>query len=231
MDVLILADKTEIEVDNGGSIARLFTTVKDFDGLKMLSENLEKPGNLKTISILSDRLASAKYENMTFDTTFKSVDVTETGIRVEISLRKMTEEEQKQEDVQKALEYLTDEQAVTVIDLYPEWSAAGQYYIGDRRVYKEVLYKCLQSHVAQADWAPDVAPSLWTKILAGQEETEIGAWEQPDSTNPYQKGDKVIHNGKIWESLIDNNVWEPGADGSESLWKESEENEEDGTGN
>ena len=29
-----------------------------------------------------------------------------------------------------------------------------------------------------------------------------------------------MHNGKTWESLVDNNVWEPGAVGTESLWKE-----------
>ena len=34
--------------------------------------------------------------------------------------------------------------------------------------------------------------------------------------------DKVMHNGKKWESLVDNNVWEPGATGTESLWKEVE---------
>ena len=45
-------------------------------------------------------------------------------------------------------------------------------------------------------------------------------WEQPNSTNPYKKGDRVTHKGKTWESLVDSNVWEPGAVGSESLWKE-----------
>ena len=45
-------------------------------------------------------------------------------------------------------------------------------------------------------------------------------WEQPDSTNPYMKGDKVTHNGKTWVSLIDNNVWEPGATGTAALWQE-----------
>lgn len=34
-------------------------------------------------------------------------------------------------------------------------------------------------------------------------------WEQPGSTNPYAKGDKVMHNGKTWQSTTDNNVWEP----------------------
>ena len=40
-------------------------------------------------------------------------------------------------------------------------------------------------------------------------------WEQPESTNPYMKGDKVTHAGKTWVSTIDNNVWEPGVYGWE----------------
>ena len=41
----------------------------------------------------------------------------------------------------------------------------------------------------------------------------IPEWEQPESTNPYMKGDKVKHNDKTWVSDIDNNVWEPGVYG------------------
>jgi hypothetical protein len=35
-------------------------------------------------------------------------------------------------------------------------------------------------------------------------------WQQPDSTNGYMRGDKVTHNGFVWISDLDNNVWEPG---------------------
>ena len=31
------------------------------------------------------------------------------------------------------------------------------------------------------------------------------------------------HNGKVWESLVDNNVWEPGAQGTETVWREISE--------
>ena len=223
MDVLVLKNEKEIEIENGGSLSSLFTTVKSFADLETLANELEKQGNLENVRIESEKLASAKYENLTLDTTFKTVDMVSGGIRVEVSLRPMTSEELQQKDVQTVLTYLTDEQAATVPNLYPEWSAAGQYVAGDRCVYNDTLYKCLQTHTAQSDWTPEAAPSLWTKILAGQEGTGIGEWEQPESTNPYQKGDKVVHNGKTWESLIDNNVWEPGAVGSESLWKEVDE--------
>lgn len=43
-------------------------------------------------------------------------------------------------------------------------------------------------------------------------------WSQPRSAqDAYAKGDHVFWNGKIWESLILGNVWEPGV----SAWRES----------
>ena len=75
------------------------------------------------------------------------------------------------------------------------------------------LYRCLSAHDSQDTWEPENAPSLFAKILPGQSGTDIGEWVQPDSTNPYMKGDRVTHNGKTWESDIDNNVWEPGVYG------------------
>lgn len=113
----------------------------------------------------------------------------------------------------KALrEAVNDEQAVLAIDLYPQWAIDVKYEIGDRVLYDSVLYKVLQAHTSQADWMPDVSASLFAKILI-PDPTVIPEWEQPESTNPYMKGDKVTHNGKTWVSNIDNNVWEPGVYG------------------
>ena len=108
---------------------------------------------------------------------------------------------------------LTDEQALTVPLIYPAWSGDGiSYAAGDRVMYGGVLYKCLQAHTSQSTWAPTDAPSLWAKVLIPTP-GEIPDWEQPSSTNPYAKGDKVKHNGKIWISDIDGNVWAPGTYG------------------
>lgn len=108
---------------------------------------------------------------------------------------------------------LTDEQALNVQAIYPTWNAGNVNYIAGYKVlYNNVLYKCLQEHNSQSDWTPDAAPSLWAKVLISDPEV-IAEWEQPDSTNPYSKGDRVTHNGKTWESLVDNNVWEPGVYG------------------
>lgn len=106
----------------------------------------------------------------------------------------------------------TDEQAIEVPVLYPEWKAETAYEVGERIIHNDVLYKVLTAHTSQADWTPDVAVSLFAKVLI-VDENVISAWEQPDSTNPYMIGDKVSHNSKTWVSIVDNNVWEPGVYG------------------
>lgn len=116
-------------------------------------------------------------------------------------------------EIDSAAALLTDEQAATVPGIYPAWNGDGKAYImGDRVKYVGALYKCLQAHTSQATWTPTDAPSLWAKVLIPTP-GEIPDWEQPGSTNPYSKGDKVKHNGKIWTSDIDGNVWEPGVHG------------------
>lgn len=112
----------------------------------------------------------------------------------------------------KLRDLATDEQACEVPALYPTWKESLVYKVGERITYGDVLYKVLTEHTSQADWTPDVAPSLFAKVLI-PDENVIAAWEQPDSTNPYMTGDKVSHNDKIWVSTVDNNVWEPGAYG------------------
>lgn len=110
----------------------------------------------------------------------------------------------------------TDEQAIEVKALYPNWKNDTAYATGERVVYNKVLYKVLQDHVSQEGWTPEAAPSLFAKVLI-PDENVISAWEQPGSTNPYMTGDKVSHNGKTWTSTIDNNVWEPGVYGWEEV--------------
>ena len=116
----------------------------------------------------------------------------------------------------KLRESATDELALSVPVLYPAWRSGVDYVAGQRVLHGGVLYKALQDHTSQDDWTPGAAPSLFAKVLIPDAET-IPEWEQPDSTNPYSKGDKVTHNGKTWVSTIDNNVWEPG---TVEYWKE-----------
>lgn len=110
----------------------------------------------------------------------------------------------------------TDEMSLQVPNLYPTWKVETNYSVGDRVLYNDVLYKVITEHTSQETWTPTDAPSLFAKVLI-PDENVIPAWEQPDSTNPYMAGDKVSHNGKTWVSTINNNVWEPGVYGWDTV--------------
>ena len=110
---------------------------------------------------------------------------------------------------------LPDSDAFDAAELFPMW-ALKDYAVGDRVQYEGNLYKCIQAHTAQADWAPDTAVSLWVKV--DDPSIEWPEWRQPTGAqDAYAMGDKVSHNGKHWISDVDSNVWEPGVYG----WSEA----------
>ncbi len=111
-------------------------------------------------------------------------------------------------DVNVVNAIIEPETAERMTRFYPEWGTGHAYVIGYRVQYGGLLYKCLQAHTSQETWNPVDATSLWARMLVPDPEV-IPEWVQPDSTNPYMKGDKVRHKDKIWVSDIDGNVWEP----------------------
>lgn len=108
----------------------------------------------------------------------------------------------------KMRDMATDEVALQVPNLYPIWAAEVDYEVGERVLYDDVLYKVITAHTSQETWTPDVSPSLFAKVLI-PDENVIPEWVQPDSTNAYMTGDKVMYEGKIYVSIIDNNIWSP----------------------
>lgn len=114
--------------------------------------------------------------------------------------------------LEQAAQFIPDENAVEFTDMYENWASNGVLYTAGKKLQRNgVLYKVLVTHESQPDWTPEDAPSLFAKVLVIP--GEIREWEQPDSTNPYMKGDKVRHLNFIWTSDVDNNVWEPGVFG------------------
>ena len=113
--------------------------------------------------------------------------------------------------IEKAALSLDDTDALQATQLFPRWNGDNVgYFVDDRVTYDNILYKCLQPHTSQPSWDPINAPSLWAKVLIPDPHV-IPDWEQPSSTNPYMKGDKVRFEGHIYESAIDNNIWSPAA--------------------
>lgn len=114
-------------------------------------------------------------------------------------------------EIEERAKELPDSTAFEVPYMFPQWKIKD-YQTGDRVQYNGLLYKCLQSHTAQADWTPDVSVSLWVRI--DDPSVEWPEWGQPiGATDAYAKGSKVSHNDKHWVSTADNNVWEPGVYG------------------
>ena len=118
--------------------------------------------------------------------------------------------------IEQLAETLDDNVALDYVELFTSWATDTNYEIGARVRYNGILYKCLQTHTSQSTWTPTDAPSLWAQVLIPDPEV-IPEWIQPDSTNPYMKGDKVTHNGKTWICNVDNNVWEPGVYGWDEI--------------
>lgn len=112
--------------------------------------------------------------------------------------------------IETAAAQQSDELALQSVELFPKWAAGISVTVGERYQYNEVLYRVVQSHTAQSDWTPDITPALWTVVSLD----EWPEWKQPiGASDAYNKGDKVSHNNKHWESDIDANVWEPGVYG------------------
>lgn len=103
-------------------------------------------------------------------------------------------------------------------ELFPAWTGDGrQYKAGEMIRHNGELMKVLLDHYSQEGWEPDHAPSLFAKVLTDPVGETVLPWVQPESTNPYMKGDKVTHDGVTWVSTIDNNVWAPGVYGWDAM--------------
>ena len=133
---------------------------------------------------------------------------------------------QMAEQMRRALQMfaasLTDEEAMEVATVYDAWEVDKQYKLDDLLLYGKnavgdpQLYRVISAHKSQADWAPDVAVSLYKAI--GLDDKGHAVWAQPTGAHDaYNVGDVVNHNGDLYESLIPGNCTVPGTD--ERYWK------------
>jgi hypothetical protein len=176
MEKLTLSDGQEIEISPGAGISRIETSVESYSELETLATKLKKE-NLKSVAFSDRTMSHGVYKNMTLqEPHFK---VTDAGDKIQVifGLRELTEDELRAPQMEQAIAYLTDEQAVTVKGLYDEYDPNGvSCKTGDRKTYNDILYKCLQDHTSQPGWEPGVAPSLWVALESG---SEAGTLEDP----------------------------------------------------
>lgn len=120
---------------------------------------------------------------------------------------------------------LSDDDAMEVATIFEPWKVGKVYKentyvthgvneVGDPQLYKVNAGK---THTSQADWTPDVTPSLFTPI--GLDEEGHTVWSAPTGAHDaYAKGDIVNYNGILYESQIDGNTTVPGTD--DRYWTE-----------
>lgn len=122
--------------------------------------------------------------------------------------------EQMRKVLQMFAASLTDKQAMEVATIYNPWKVgiscvSGEFLTyGENSVGDPQLYRVVQSHVAQANWTPDAAPSLFVAI--GLDQNGYPIWSQPvGAHDAYNTGDIVDYNGTLYRSLIDGNIYSP----------------------
>lgn len=90
---------------------------------------------------------------------------------------------------------LTDQQALTVKSLYPNWEnfIGQQLTVGQKVQYNNKLFKVIQEHTAQENWSPGIdTASLFTEIV----EDHTGTIDDPI---PYpEDGNMIIYNGTYY---------------------------------
>ena len=230
---LKLKDGTVFTVGDGSYNSSIVVVGSDRTVVSKLFEALTKDN-------LSDfALGGKELKNMTFDGM--NIVVEDSGdMTARFYLRYLTDAEKNSEIaktitggddltkddaetirkwVEDGAQKLDDDESLKHPNLFPDWSKDGvKYTAGTKVLYNGILYKVLQDNTSQENWNPKDAHSLFSRMLI-PDSSKIYEWEQPHAENTYQKGDKVSHNGKTWESLVDNNAWEP-TEANSTLWKE-----------
>lgn len=98
--------------------------------------------------------------------------------------------------IEQAAQSLDDATALEAVALYPKWQADLDYTsnanrpVGFKVLRKNKLYRLVQEHHSQTNWAPELAPTLWTSI----DEIHDGTIDSPI---PYS-GNMILENGKYY---------------------------------
>lgn len=112
---------------------------------------------------------------------------------------------------------LNKEQKDNILNQYKPYQVGTDYQANDKFTHNGKVYEVIQAHRSQSDWLPESTPALYKEYLNVEIKNEDGSitevveeFKQPTGAHDtYKKGDKVLFNGKIYKSLIDNNAYSP----------------------
>ena len=102
---------------------------------------------------------------------------------------------------------LTEDELNDMIHIYDEYQVNYPYIKEDRFHYEGKLYEVIQAHTSLENWKPNELPALYKEVMPKQ---VVPNWVKPTgSHDAYKIGNKVIFEGHVWVSKIDNNTWSP----------------------
>ena len=180
MSTIVFNDASELSIQDVKCLGD-YLMIKSLVARAQLRGMFEDPVKTRKIQVKERGQVIAEYEGYT---QFYRVEEY-TGQIYGVTMYRPERKPEAQAEVQQAAvlvaqmqaQALTDEQAVRVKAIYPAWSPDGVHYPVDYKVlHNDVLYKSMQDHTSQADWAPGVAPSLWAAVDSGE---HAGTQEDP----------------------------------------------------
>lgn len=87
---------------------------------------------------------------------------------------------------------LTNEQALEVIEWFPQWTANTSLEVGMKVTYEGKLYETIQAHTTQEGWQPSLSTASLFKEIA--QDVNMGTFDNPI---PYD-GNMSLENGKYY---------------------------------
>ena len=122
---------------------------------------------------------------------------------------------------------LSKEQQENILNQYKPYQIGKTYEENEKFTYKDKVYEVIQAHRSQTTWLPESTPALYKEYLNVKIQNQDGSttevvaeFKQPTGAHDaYNKGDKVLFKGKIYQSKIDANTFSPEqfADGWEEV--------------
>lgn len=162
----------------------------------------EQLRRLETIKLVSS-MGVEDVKKYVFDSVVEDPDLVEVQAEVKA--------EETRQKIARLVNWdaLSTEDMLDLVDDFKPYKIGSFYIAGDIFSLDNQLYKVLQSHTSQEDWAPSSTPALYKPIAPPN---VVPEWIQPTGTHDaYNKGDQVLFEGKIYESLIAGNTWSPTA--------------------
>lgn len=168
---------------------------------------------------LKEKTAEIEGLNASIEEKAEHIMTTATMKAEEITKQAQVAIETQVQSIRKAvkslvkIDELAPEDIADLVALYEPWEEGESLAVGDIRSYDGKLWEVIQAHTTQGDWTPPTVPALFKEVAPAQtEEGEeiVPEWKQPTGGHDaYNIGDKVLFEGKVYESVIDANTWSP----------------------